>query len=173
MYDAYNYTGVIDQLGRYLDTAPETCADSRDQRAEATLLLMQASVLHGDFGHMRDLYKRFASRYTGSPLMMQATALLADTYFYEGEYGEAVRIYGQVSLDVLPFSMAGDTRMHYALSLLRCGYFDEAEDYFDGLVHDSEYSGKAAFYLAYLDYVRYRYREALPEIPLASGRSVA
>lgn len=161
MYDAYNYTGVIDQLGRYLDTAPETCADSRDQRAEATLLLMQASVLHGDFGHMRDLYKRFASRYTGSPLMMQATALLADTYFYEGEYGEAVRIYGQVSLDVLPFSMAGDTRMHYALSLLRCGYFDEAEDYFDGLVHDSEYSGKAAFYLAYLDYVRYRYREAL------------
>lgn len=160
MYETYNYTGAIDQLSRYLGISPASMTDG-EPRARATVMLMRATLRHGDYLRTGELYRQFAAEYSGSPLMKEAMALQADALFYRGDYPAAVGIYEGLEIGALPAAEQAATRFRYGVALTRCGYFDRAAAEFARLADDPEHAGKAAFYLAYLDYVQYKYEQAL------------
>lgn len=161
MFGQYNYTGAIDQLNRYLRLSPSVAPASGSERIEATLLLMRASLLNGESDRVESLYDSFSRLYAGSLQMPQAQALMADAYFFRGDYAAAVNLYETLDLEALPSGHSAETRYHYAVALTRRGFFDRAEEQFDTLIGDADYDSPARFYKAYIYYVRYDYARAL------------
>lgn len=96
----------------------------------------------------RERLLAFAAEYAGSPLIPSVQAMIAHTYIREGEWGQAVQV-----LERLPMQDEA-WRWDYALALTRCGYFDRAGVQFAILAGTQEYSGRALFFLGYLDYLR-------------------
>ena len=114
------------------------------------------------FGQADDirLMERFVSRFPSSSYLPEVKMMMADHYFYLGEYAAAARIYAQLTPDMF----AGETRdeytYRYAYSLIKAGYYDEAAPYLRGLLASRGYSNAAKFYLAYIDYVNGDYDQA-------------
>lgn len=98
------------------------------------------------------LLERFVASHPSSPLALDARLMLADRFFFTGDFQSAMRAYQEIDRDML----SGDSRRLYtyreALSMLKCGYYDEARALFRTLRDDKEYKAAADFYDAYIDY---------------------
>ena len=161
MYDHGNYAGAVDQLGRYLETAAPQLAGSASDREQADLLMINARLMRGEFEQVRLLVADFCRLHAGSPLTPLASLAIAESCFYQGLYGDAVRIYAELPIDTFEPSVRSQARFHYAVSLCECGYYDRARDLFLAMTGDPEYGRLAQFYVAYTDYVQGDFENAL------------
>lgn len=161
MYDTGNYAGAIDQLGRYLEISVPQLSGSVSAREHADLLMIRARLMRGEFRQVRLAVSRFCRLYSGSPLVPLASLAVAESCFYEGRYGDAVNIYGELPVGTFEPAVRSRAQFHYAVSLCECGYFDRARSRFLALADDPEYGDRADFYVAYVDYVEGDYDSAL------------
>ena len=133
---------------------------SVDEAVKAEYL--KAAVAFGnDDPHCISMLAGFLASHPASPLSLNARLMLADSYFFHGDFQRALRAYREVDASML----SGDRRLLYsyreALSLLKCGFLDEAGAIFRTLRPHKEYSHAARFYEAYIDYAQDRLDAAL------------
>lgn len=171
MYDTGNYAGAIDQLGRYLDIGTPHLMEAAGLREQADLLMINARLMRGEFAQARMLVAEFCRVHAGSALVPLASLAVAESCFYEGLYGDAVKIYAGLPIDSFEPATRAKSRLHYAISLCECGHYDEARTLLLSLADDPEYGDLARFYAAYTDYVQGDYDNAQKGFMLVDGET--
>jgi len=159
---AADYIGAADQLiqGEKLQQELTTRSFMTDQQA---ISLIRTLLLSGDVRAARTLCDDFMRKTPASPMALQVQALLADSYFFTGEYEKALSIYTTLPLLTLPSPSLEGTTYRMALSMLATGRYNDAANSFAKLLADNSYNGIARFYLAYIYYVQEDYRRALTD----------
>lgn len=106
------------------------------------------------------LLKEYLNDFPASEYAAEARLMLADWYFFNGEYPQALSWYNEIPDNA--FSGDIKERMLYrkAFSLLKTGFYEEAALYFGPLASSKNFGPDAAFYIAYIDYVKGDYDRA-------------
>lgn len=117
--------------------------------------------------------KEFLSKYPSSAYSPYVELLIADWYFFNGEYSLALGHYN--NLRNSGFSGDIQTGMLYrkAFSLLKNGYYSEAKKLFRRVVSSRDFGEAAAFYLAYIDYVNGKYDDAYKAFKEIQSRGIS
>ncbi|MBD5231124.1 MAG: tetratricopeptide repeat protein [Bacteroidales bacterium] len=153
MLQCADYAGAADQLMR---------ARELSLQPEADLALLQALLMNGETDAMRNLCADFLSHFEGTPQAVGAEALLADSYFFEGDWREALSRYrNNLPLGTLPSPAMEGAQFRMALSMLQLDMLDEAREEFAKLSLREGYNGISRFYLAYIAYRKEDYGRAL------------
>lgn len=155
MYDDRNYNGCIDQLLQ-LRHMPLT----QSQSEKACYYLAMATLHSGD-DEAIDLLKEFLERFPASRLCQDVTMSIADYHFTRGNYGEALKVYAEVSPDALTANRADDLIYRKAYSYMLLGENLKARPLFNKLTSTKEYGNAARFYMAYMSYTDHDYASAL------------
>lgn len=150
MESASLWQGAADQL-RLLTVPPEGWL-SMPQTAETLYLSALALYGQGDAGCI-DALDRFMTLFPQSPDVREACLLKGDWYFFSHNYPQALSAYNDADTSVL-----GETRRNLytyrmMLSMLKCGFYDEARPLLDVLAGAGrDYELPVTYYRAYLDY---------------------
>lgn len=137
-----NPLGTIDQLGRFDALA------ARD----GSMLLAKAYYERGDVRCV-ELLKDFIARNPASDDVENARLLLADYYFFNHEFGPALLAYKEADIEALSPGDSSKYTYRKAVSMIKCGFYHEAEKPLWRLQKSNGYKGAATFYLGYLDYL--------------------
>lgn len=156
MMDEKNYAGVIDQL-KHLDTQG-TLLDPQE-KVDFTYLLALALYERGDADCV-DMLREFADEYPAQPQAMAARLAAADYFFFAHHFGNALVAYEDI--DFARINPADRPLYDYrkALSMVKCGRFDEALPIFERLHDNRKFNLAADYYIAYIDYVKGDYDKA-------------
>lgn len=155
-----DYAGAIDQLSHALGQdnplwQGAVAGDGIDpMRRRAVAMMLRAAYERGDKDLFDRYYRIILEDYNGSPAALDAQLLHADFLFFDGDFAAAVEAYSQLDFDALDPAKAALYKYRLGLSLVRTGYFNEAQEIFSILRGNAAYSGPSRFYLAYIDYVR-------------------
>ena len=107
--------------------------------------------------------ERYLETYTDTPYKNRIHALIANTYFYRGDYEEAIRRFQACDLDLLGNEERDEMTLHLALANIETGHLEEAYALLSVVqVCTKKYESDVAFHKAYIDYAQGRYTEALP-----------
>ncbi len=155
MLDAGNYGGVIDQL-KMLNTRDTDLsildALSPSAREEYIYMLAEALYHRGD-SECIDLLRNFERNYPASPLALKARLAIADFYFFNHQWEEALEAYSNVDFDRLNRSDLPLYNYRKALALIKNGQADLARPLLRKIASIPEYKEPAKFYEAYIDYL--------------------
>ncbi len=159
MMDENNYAGVIDQL-RHLDT--QGVEMSLQEREDFTYLLAMALYERGDADCV-SLLREFADSYPASTQAMAARLAAADYFFFAHHFGNALIAYEEI--DFSRINPADRPLYDYrkALSMVKCGRYDEALPIFEKLHDNRKFNLAADYYIAYIHYVKGDYDRAYRE----------
>ena len=159
MIDEKNYAGVIDQL-KHLHT--QGIVLSSQESEDYTYLLALALYERGDADCV-DLLREFADAYPASPQALAARLAAADYFFFAHHFGNALMAYEEIDFSRINPSDRPLYDYRKALSMVKCGRFDEAKSIFEKLHDNRRYNLAADYYLAYIDYVKGNYDKAYGE----------
>lgn len=115
------------------------------------------------------LLKGFLNDFKASGYYDRATLMLADWYFYNGDYHLAYGYYSGIRDNAFSGTVRDGMLYRKAFSMMKAGYYDEAALLFRQLAGNAEYGESARFYLAYIDYVRGDYDKAYEEFQKISS----
>lgn len=150
-----NFRGAADQLRRSLAL---NHADG-PEREWAEFYLAQACA-HIPGEDAAGMFSAFLEKYPASGLRDQALLGLAGALFDKADYGASLEIYRSVDPQALNPSDAEEKSYNEAYCLLKFARYDEAGRLYDTLLPTHLANG-ARFYLAYIDYVKGNYKQAL------------
>jgi len=167
MLEEGNYAGVVDQL-KHLDTQ-HVDLQPRD-REDCAYLLALALYQRGDADCV-DILRDFAESYPASPQSLPARLAAADYFFYAHHFSNALAAYQEI--DYSRINPADRPLYNYrkALSMVKCGLYDEALPIFTTLRDNRRFNLAADYYLAYLDYVKGDYEAAFSGFKSVEQRS--
>lgn len=167
MLEEGNYAGVVDQL-KHLDTQ-HVDLQPRD-REDCAYLLALALYQRGDADCV-DILRDFAENYPASPQSLPARLAAADYFFYAHHFSNALAAYQEI--DYSRINPADRPLYNYrkALSMVKCGLYDEALPIFTTLRDNRRFNLAADYYLAYLDYVKGDYEAAFSGFKSVEQRS--
>ncbi len=149
MLDYGNYAGVIDQLGT-IETNGSRLPEEEQQ--DCAYMLAMAMYERGDsecVARLRD----FAMSNPASPNALGARLAAADYFFFASQYAPALEAYDEIDFSLIPPARRPLYTYRKALSMLKCGLYNEAEPLFSSLRDISGYEVPAIYYLAYIDYI--------------------
>ena len=106
------------------------------------------------------LLKDFLNDFPASSRSDEATLMLADWYFYSGEYPLALSLYSAIREGAFSGDIRDGMLYRKAFALIKTGFYSEAAALLRPLSTSSQYGYDARFYLAYIDYVEGNYSEA-------------
>lgn len=106
------------------------------------------------------LMESFIARYPASSYVPEVKLMMADRYFFQGLYPLAVAKYSELSADMFGGETRKEYAYRYAYSLIKSGYYDEAQPLLNTLLGDAKYADAANFYTAYILYVNGDYDKA-------------
>lgn len=151
-----NFIGAADQL-RHLNEAGMPLSE-----ADAELLAwLQASICFELADPLCvNLLSDFADNYPASPHASQARLNIGDYYFFNHQWPDALLAYRKIDADRLNRDQKPLLLYRTALSMIRTGYFDEAEHLLRQLSEYPDYEEARKFYLAYIEYIRGDFDEA-------------
>lgn len=156
MLNLKNFQGVIDQLR--LDAGSPGYSISGKSAARAYMMALAAYGQNDPAA--RDLLSQFLIDFPSAPQTLQIRLAMADSYFFCGEFREALKAYNEIP----DRSLSGDLKSLYtyrrALSMVKSGLCDESVPMFRSLLTDKEFSNAATFYLGYIEYAAGNYTEA-------------
>lgn len=162
MLDAGNYGGVIDQL-KILNTRDTDFsildALSPDSREEYVYMLAEALYHRGD-SECIELLLDFERRFPASPLALKARLAIADFYFFNHQWEEALDGYYNVDFDRLNRSDKSLYSYRKALSLIKTDKAEQARPLLKSIASIPEYRQAARFYDAYIEYINKDYDKA-------------
>lgn len=151
-----NYAGVIDQL-RHLNTQSVTL--SATEAEEYTFLIADAYYQRGDSRCLK-LLTDFVETYPASSHAPEASAAIADFYFFRHEWPEALEAYNALDLDRLNRDKCPIYTYRKALAMIKTGHFSEARPLVTSLKGVAGYKDVYYFYTAYLDYIDGNFNQA-------------
>ena len=162
LFDQRAYTAAIVPLQEYLkgtDGAgfgPETDA----KRLEAEYML--TSICYEMAKPDRTIrLQDFLDNHPDSHHANRITALLASSYFYDGDNESALDLFNQADLSVLEHEERNDMTYQLARTYLNAGNYEEAGAWLKTLKAISpKYAEDCTYYLAYIDYNEGRLDEA-------------
>lgn len=151
-----NYAGVIDQLG-HLDTQ-NVNLPTGEQEAYAYLLAI--SLYERGDAHCVELLNEFVSKYPASLNAKAAKLAAADYFFFSHKFSDALMAYDRIDYGRINPSDRPVYEYRKALSMIRCGLFDDAVPILEALRNEREFNLAADYYLAYCDYVKGKLEKA-------------
>lgn len=151
-----NYAGAIDQL-RSLRL--HAAALSTAEAEEVDFLLARAMYETGDPECAAELTD-FISHYPASTRTPQAQLMLADDAFFSHRFADATRLYGQADISGLDAASRNVYDFRRGVSQTKSGYFKEARATFRKLEQSRQWTDRARFFLAYIDYLEQDYAAA-------------
>lgn len=110
-----------------------------------------------------DILYDYQEKYPDSPYNNRIDALIASAYFFDKKYDEAIALFNSCDLFQL-FPQERDAAiLHLAVAYEKVGKWKEAAVWFKTLKDShSPFSKDAGYHLAYIDYIRKQYDQALP-----------
>lgn len=109
-----------------------------------------------------DLLRAFLDEYPDTPHANRIYALIASSYFFEGNYDDALAMFNSARLDLLGTEERDDMTYRLATCYLKTGNVKEAAIWFETLRSTSrKYAADCAYYISYIRYTQGRYDEAL------------
>lgn len=170
MIREHNYSGALDQLRNI-----ELRNLSDTQREEISFLIAHTAYMQGDESCV-GMLEAFAADYPASNNTLTARLLAADYYFFNHDFNEALTRYNDINLSAIDKGQRKEYLFRKALSMIKCGYADEAVPLLKSLKDSRKFGLAADYYLAYIDYLHkdydkaYKAFSALPAIS-SSNRS--
>lgn len=166
MLDEKNYAGVIDQL-KHLNTQGTRL--TLQEKEDFTYLLAIALYERGDADCV-DLLREFADNYPASSQAMGARLAAADYFFFAHHFGNALMAYEEIDFSRIYPSDRPLYDYRKALSMVKCGRYDEALPIFERLHDNRKFNLAADYYIAYIDYVKGKYDKAYSEFESVAER---
>lgn len=150
-----NYTGALDQL-RTLDR------NALDLREQINTSYYECCWLYGAgrYADAADAFARFAAEYPFAPQYINARKGIADSYYAQGEYAEALAQYRLVQASGLSDEAAGECYYRKGISALECGNENEANTAFASASRYPSVRLNALFYLGKIAFDKGNYSEA-------------
>ena len=131
------------------------------ERQEAEYMLVCAAYELRDPKSI-DLLRAFLDEYPDTPHANRIYALIASSYFFEGNYDDALAMFNSARLDLLGTEERDDMTYRLATCYLKTGNVKEAAIWFETLRSTSrKYAADCAYYISYIRYTQGRYDEAL------------
>lgn len=150
MLEQKNYQGVIDQLERITtENLPLT-----DSESEEMAFMLGTAYYHTANPRCQEILNGYLRNWPASSRVAQTRIMLGDYYFFAHDFSEALEYYNLVSSNSLNAGSASTYNYRRALSMVKCGLYDQALPIFRSLANDREYDRVAKFYEAYIDYVK-------------------
>lgn len=151
-----NYAGVVDQL-KHLDT--QGVALQPREKEDCAYLLALALYERGDADCV-DILRAFAEDYPASSWALPARLAAADYFFFAHHFRNALTAYRDIDFSRINPAERPLYSYRMALSMVKCGLYDEARQIFENLQGKKDFDLPADYYLAYLDYVEGNYPKA-------------
>lgn len=151
-----NYAGVIDQLSA-LDTRMVSL--SAEMSEQYTFLLADAYYERNNSGCLR-LLMEFRDAYPASRFAPEASMAIADYYYFNHLWPNAVEAYETVDYGRLNKEKRLLCMSRLAVSLIKTGHFEEARPMVAELCGEAGYADVCNYYSAYLDYIDGRFDRA-------------
>ncbi len=152
-----NYRGAVDQLRRYLSSTTAAKSTPEQEAAEYYLAVASAHIPGEDAA---GLFSAFLEKYPASLYRERALLGLAGVLYDQQDYVGALEIYQSINNDALNPSDSEEKNLNEAYCLLKFARYDEAKNIYNSLLSTPQ-ANSAKFYLAYIDYVKGNYAEAL------------
>ncbi|WP_159799738.1 tetratricopeptide repeat protein [Flavobacterium sp. MK4S-17] len=148
----YQAAQILFEKTKEKDTDMEVQADCAYYIANCAIRLNQMNA--------DELMEDFVEDYPTSPKQNQAYLEVADYYFGQGKYAQALQWYDKVD----EASMGNAERERYnfqkGYSYFSAGDKKQAEKYLNKIVNSKEYGSQAKYYLGYLAYESDNYKDA-------------
>ncbi|MDE6340610.1 MAG: tetratricopeptide repeat protein [Muribaculaceae bacterium] len=156
MLNGGNYAGVIDQLSQ-LTTRGVIL--SPEQHEEMIFMLAQAYFERGDETCLA-LLRDFVREYPASTRAIEAKLSIADFYFFNHRWPEALTEYDAIDFDRLNRADLPLYNYRRMLAQIKTGHYQEAKVSLEKIRHNARYAQAYVFYSAYLDYIDGDYDKA-------------
>lgn len=115
------------------------------------------------------LIEDFINEFHASPLSTDANFMLGNWYFFKGEYSRALACYSRIPDNAFSGTTRQELAYRKAFSLVKTGFYDEAQVLFQDLVGSSTVGRDSQFYLAYIQYVKGNYDDAYSRFKKIKG----
>lgn len=156
MFDNANYAGCIDQLEQF-----KKKSNQADLLQEADYMIAVSAYETNNPGTVARL-ERFVEKYPWSRHLYKIRFLIANSYFFNAAYNEAVEAYMEIDMDRLSTDDQEDYCYRLGVSYMKTGRLNEARPLFEALEAISQkYADPALYYTTYIAYVDGRYDEAM------------
>lgn len=165
-----NYRGAADQLRKALSPDPPCISAGEEREAAEYWLAVACAHIPGE--DATGMFSTFLERYPASAYRERAMLGLAGTLRDRSDYAAALEIYHSVDPGALSLSDAEEQALGEAYCLLKFARYDEAKALYTPLLSTSR-ANEARFYLAYIDYVEGRYKDALAGFLKVNGNKTA
>ena len=163
MFQQKAYAAAISPLQAYVRqmNADGKPLPDTGERQEAEYMLVCAAYELRDPKSI-DLLRAFLDEYPDTPHANRIYALIASSYFFEGNYDDALAMFNSARLDLLGTEERDDMTYRLATCYLKTGNVKEAAIWFETLRSTSrKYAADCAYYISYIRYTQGRYDEAL------------
>ena len=156
MFSLKNYSGCIDKL-----TAYKQQSTNADLVQEADYMMVCAAYEQGR-PNVAELLKNYLEVYPSSRHADEVAFLIGSAHFGEGEYERAIYWFNQSNIDLLSPDQQEAYCFRLAYALLQQGDQEKARGYFARIEQvGKQYKEAASYYVAYIDYARGSYPQAL------------
>ena len=156
MFSLKNYSGCIDKL-----TAYKQQSTNADLVQEADYMMVCAAYEQGR-SNVAELLKNYLEVYPSSRHADEVAFLIGSAHFGEGEYERAIYWFNQSNIDLLSPEQQEAYCFRLAYALLQQGDQEKARGYFARIEQvGKRYKEAASYYVAYIDYARGSYPQAL------------
>ena len=153
------YNRKMYKPAQHLFRKEQASSSDREIRVKSQFYTASIAAILGEVG-ADALMKKFIEEYPDSPLSSGAFLRMADYYFQQGNYKEALVWYKQVN----DSSVNGDERMKYyfqkGYTLFSTGDRAASEKYFNLVKNTKQYGADANYYLGYIAYDSDDYKKA-------------
>ncbi len=162
LFDQRAYTAAIVPLQEYLKGTDGAGFGSETEAKRLEAEYMLTSICYEMAKPDRTIrLQDFLDNHPDSHHANRITALLASSYFYDGDNESALDLFNQADLSVLEHEERNDMTYQLARTYLNAGNYEEAGAWLKTLKAISpKYAEDCTYYLAYIDYNEGRLDEA-------------
>lgn len=162
LFFRHDYAAARQSLIRYLQEEPQA-----EFAEEAAYMLVCTSFELNKPDRILRL-KAYVEQYPDSRYVNRVNALIGSAYFFDKDYSEAIVYFKKCDIHRLADSERDEALLRLGTSYLKEGNLRDAALWFSVLKDVSEdYQPDAVYQLAYIDYARKRYDEALEGFRIA------
>lgn len=160
LYRQQAYAAACLPLSIYLEQSTHHASEA-DYRQEAAYMLASASYELHDADCIPKL-RSFIEQYPDSPHAHRVYALMAASYYEQGDYNNALAYFNSSRIELLNNEERDDMTYRLAMSHLKAGQLKQAAVWLETLQAISpRYNEDCTYQLAYIRYSQQRYEEAV------------
>ena len=144
--------------------------NNNDQEVQSDCAYYIANcAIHLNQSNADELMERFVADYPASTKQNQAFAEVAQFYFEQGKYPQALEYFDKVDESALTYQEIEKFNFQKGYSYFSANKRKEATSYFNKVANSNEYGSQAKYYLGFMAYEGDDYKEASKYFDQVSG----